>query len=341
MKGKEIINNIAQDKMPNIEAVRVLCQTQPAPAKSRLRFKTVVAAVAVVVLLVTGVYAATEMVYRRVETGASFDIVILPDDEYGRQVYAEATEHNLTGYPVYWVLTDNQYIRRLDADAARFINEQVAGQIFMADGTPIDFEPVVSHSGIFTFGGYRFYDRGYELFTASGEPIGTIWLHVSRRGDLHSVQIHSLAEEASWRAGNATYADVVAAFGREPRLPTAYVDLFQAPRFRLTNFYLPDGSAWNVVISYAMQELDNVFDLCRDELRIFVEKVSEDTWHTRYYLGGEVIEHVIGEVIVYELRLPEMVTHFVWEYDGFSYSFWPSPLFTPQQTIEVIRSMIE
>jgi len=354
MKGNEIISRITQDKMPDIRQVRERCLSQPLRKKStkRLRLSTAAAIVAAFLVFATAAYAVAD--YRRVETGGAWDIVILPDDDYGRQIYHERNEGRRYGYSVYDALRDNMYIRRINAERARFINEGLAGRIFTADGTAIDFVLAVPMPGLLNFGRHHLDDRGNVLYTAGGHQIGTIILFSTRDGELYSVDIRTKEEEEAIWGFNSTYDEVMKAFEGAVRLPTAYAEMFQPPVFNLDSWqvHLHDderrvvegGTATRATIRFNIAELSSIFDWCHDGMSIVIERARGEyerpSW-TMYYLGGEAIPHDIAGVTVYELNLPETATHFVWTYSGLAYRFSPSRLFTHAQTMDVIRSMIE
>ena len=94
---------------------------------------------------------------------------------------------------------------------------------------------------------------------------------------------------------------------------------------------------------YNVREVKSIFDFCSYAMHINVETArDEDSPRgTLYVLGGEAISRYIAGVTVYEFNLPYTVIHFIWELDGLVYRFTPSRLFTPEQTMDVIRSMIE
>ncbi|MCL2404321.1 MAG: hypothetical protein FWC92_02110 [Defluviitaleaceae bacterium] len=354
MKGKEIITQITQETMPDIQQVRELCLAQPTPTKvglRRLRLSTAAAIVAALFVFATATYAVVDWVYQRAETGGTWDIVILPNDDYGRQLFYERTEGRIYGHPIYFALdSDNMYIRRIDAQQAKLINQKLQGRVFMACGNVVDFDLVVPGSGIQRhLGRYVLDDRGYVLFTADGEPIGSIRVHSTRDGELLSVEIFTMAvEEAVW-SFNSTYEEVAAAFGRDIRLPTAHMDRFIPPDFNLTSWQVhpydyDDAMQYNAIVRFTTRELTSLLDVCNNEMRIFIENArSEDDppMMTMYYLGGDMITHEIAGIIVYEISPYGFATHFVWEYDGLSYRFNPPSTFMPFMVMDMIRSMIE
>jgi len=346
MKGQEIINQLTQEKMPDIQQVRELCLNQPARAKKgirHLRLSTAAAIVAAFLVFATAAYAVVD--YRRVETGGNMDIVILPDNQYGRQLYHERNENRQIGRNIYWALSDNMYIGRITGAMAQFINGELTGQIFTAEGTPLDFELAVPRPGLLSFGNHHLDDRGYVLYNADGYEISSMVLFTDRDGEPSFIHINTRAHEEAVHGHNSTYEEVTTAFGRPVRLPTVHMENFQPPEFNLNNWQpYSREPEWHVRILYTVSELTGIFDFCRNEMRIFIQSErgenDQPLW-TLYYLGGEVISHDIAGVIVYELNLPETTTYFVWTHDGLAYNFTPSPMFTNQQTMDVIRSMIE
>jgi len=348
MKGKEIINHITQEKMPDIQQIREKCLAEPSHTRrgfKRLRLSTAAAIVAAFLLFATAAYAIADRVYQRVETGGMWDIVLLPDDEYGRQVYLERNEGRMHGYMAYWALGGNVYIRRINAEAARFLNEQLAGQLFTADGATIDFEPFVSTPGIFNVGRHHLDNRGYVLYTADGDQVGAIYLLSNMDSELSYVRVSTRVEEESKWTYNSSYEEVIAALGSNLRLPTAHIDMFVAPSFDLSNnaHYLTEDR-WRATAAYRTRELNSIMDWCRYAMIIFIENERVEYGGpraTRYYLGGELTIHDIAGITVYELDLPDTVTQFYWTYNGLAYMLQPSRAFTPEQTLDVIRSMIE
>jgi len=345
MKGREIINNITQEKMPNIQQVREQILYQPIQAKrgfARLRLSTAAAIVAALIVFASAAYAVAG--YQRVTTGGAWDIVILPNDEYGRQIYNHRNQSRITGRTVYWALGGNMYIGRINAETAQFINESLEGQIFTASGTAIDFELAVSMPGALSFGRHYLYDKGYTLYTADGYPVGSIILFRTEGGEPYKVYIRTKAHEEELWGFNSTYEEVQATLGEALRLPTAYIEIFQPPCFDLHNMrpYSQDA-VWRASVRYSVSVISDIFDWCQDEMRITIESVWDNGGYpiwTIYYLGGEAIAHDIAGVTVYELNLPDTALHFMWVLDGLAYRLTPSPVFTPGQTMDVIYSMI-
>jgi len=347
MKGQEIINHITHEKMPDVQQMREICLTQPVQAKrhfKRLRLSTAAAIVAVFVIFASVAYAIVDRAYQRVATGGMWDIVLLPDDDYGRQIYQERNEGRRTGHHVYWALGGNIYTGRINAEAARFINQQLEGQIFASDGSAIDFELAVSLPGILSFGRYHLDDRGNTLYTADGYPVGSISLFRTNDNELYSVAIRTQAQEEEIRGFNSSYEEVRAVLGKALRLPAVHIDKFQPPCFDLRDMWphLPEPG-WHVSVRYTINEITGIFDFCRYEIRIFIENTRGEDGPpllTMYYLGGEAIARYIAGVTVYELNIPDHMLHFVWEKDGLAYRLTPSPVFTHEQIMEVIYSMV-
>jgi len=350
MKGREIINRITREKMPDIEQVREACQTrpvQPRRGRKRLRLSVAAAFVAALVLFATAAYAIVDIVYQRVDTGSGWDIVILPDDEYGRQIYYERRAEWTYGHFIYFPLGHNMYIRHISAGGAQFINERLEGLLFTADGTPIDFELAMPMQGAFNrlAGRHHIDDRGYVLYTSDGHPIGAISLHSSMDGDLLDVSIQTEEDIKASFGFNSSYEEARAAFGDALRLPTAHIERFFPPCFDLHEWWPHlHQTHWALTVRYNIRELRGIGDWCQYEMRIFVETARGEydgqRW-TSYHLGGEAIAHDIAGVAVYELNLPDTAIHFIWVHDGLAYRLNPSPTFTRAQTMEVIRSMIE
>ena len=352
MKGSEIINHIARDKMPDIENVREICLSQPGSVSiaRRIRLRTAVVFVAALVAFATVAYAVMDRLYQRVETGGIMDIVIFPDTPEGRQAYEEHTADRsiISGWLIYCGFTDNTHYNTVDAETVQFINDELDGQLFAANGDIIDFELLVPASGPSSFRQYQVDDRGQGLYTADGYRIGSILFMTCTNDEPYGVKIETKVFVEAEIGFNTTFEDAVAAFGKPFRLPTAHIDMFQPPRFNLTDLFRGRWHTpeWFVGVNFTVAELNHIRDWCFYSMRIIIERAKdEDDPYSRhatvYFIGGEAIAHDIAGITVYELNLPERMLHFTWMHDGFVYNLYPSYKFTHDQTMDVIRSMIE
>ena len=342
MKGKEIIDQITKDRMPDIQQVLETCLNQPNHGRrgfSRLRLSTAVAIVAAFLVFATAAYAVAEIAYRRIETGSAMDLIVLPDDEYGRQLFHERTADWIMGRRIYSAFSDYAHVSCISERAARFVNRHLEGQIFVADGTAINFGLAVSMPEPFSLG-YRLDDRGNALYTADGYQIGKIILLTNNTGEYVDVIIRTVAEEEAALGYNATLEEIVSALGRDIWLPQVHIEVFRPPVFNLTRQHDPD---WSVRARFSTREIDSLHERWYDELNIAI--VSARGEHSPllsiYILGGEVSTYDIAGVTVYKLILNEVFTQFFWAYDGLAYQLIPSSLHTLAQTLEVIRSMVE
>ena len=353
MQGKKIIHHITRGKMPDIQQVRENCLAQPAPARGfkRLRLSTAAAIVAAFLVFATAAYAVAGRVYQRVETGGNWDIVVFPDDEYGRLAYYEAwgdaTRWTTFRSLLYCGFSDDLRPWRVNADGARFINEDLVGRVFTACGAPIDFELAVRSPRLRDFRRYHFDSRGYALYTAGGLPIGEITIVSNADREFTGVEIQTKAQIVHMWGYNHTLEEVLEAFGRDIRLPVTYImDGFLPPRVRLHDRMLGSmsgGVEWEARITYSTRELRDIRDWCPQAMTIRVEVARDEDarrpW-TMYYIG-EVITHDIAGVTVHELNLRDTVQHFIWQHDGLVYTLFPSRVHSHAQVLEVIRSMVE
>jgi len=348
MKGREIINRITREKMPDIEQVREACQArpvQPRRGRKRLRLSVAAAFAAVLILFTAAAYAIAGMVYQRVETGTGWDIVILPNDEYGRQIYNEWSAGWITGRSIYWTICRNNHTDTFNAEAARFINEYLKGQVFTSDGTAIDFELAVPMTGIFSYRRHHIDDRRNTLYTADGHQIGCIMFFRTSDNEPHMVRIRTIAQVEAQYGFNSTYEEARAAFGEALRLPAAHTEMFVPPCFDLNDWQLhPYHSHLHLRVRYSTREPRGILDWCPDRMSITVETARDgyDGPHgTMYYLGGEATAHDIAGVAVYEINPWHSIRYFVWVHDGLAYRLNPPLSFSREMAMDIIRSMVE
>ena len=350
MKGNEIIRHITQSKIPDVRQVRDECLNQPTHTRGfrRLRLSTAVAIAAAFLIFATAAYAVADRVYQRVETGGNWDIVVFPDDAYGRMAYDEAwgdirfIHHH---YPIYCSFTENLRVPPISAAGAQFINDELAGRIFTAGGALIDFDLAVRMPNFLDFRRYHLDSKGNALYTAGGHPVGTIYLVTDTQGERIRVDIQTAEQVIAAWGYNSTYDEIVEAFDTPIRLPSAHMDNFQAPAFRLDNrmrYSVCGGVEWEARITYNMRELRNIRDKCPHAMTIRIEAARDENdrraW-TMYYIG-EVIAHNIAGVAVHELNLVDTVHHFIWQHEDLVYTLFPSSRHNHAQILEVIRSMV-
>ena len=390
MKGQEIINHITKEKMPDIEKVREQCINQPARAKvgaRRLQLSTAAAVVAALLVFSTGLYAVGNAIYQRFDIGGSVEIVLLPDDDYGRQVFEEWRDGRFTvGNTIYYSRSRQLCAdRHVDGVVSRFtvvpgeeqvlnvstiapkhtqaIREMLAGKIFTADGNEIDFDIVVPTtpemiqvSSRLYNNQYFIYDRGMTLYTAEGYSIGLIYLHLSAVFNEQSitsgepVQIVIRTEAELDYIFSYTYEDAAYIMGQDLRLPTTHVEIFQPPMINVSRIPICDTVYdLGIWVFYNVNEVHLRREWCLQAMTITVERPRDDNRDadTQYQIGGEIKEHDIAGVTVYEIITICSIwgmtewSRFTWIYDGLVYTLHPSPALTHEKTMDVIRSMIE
>ena len=345
MKGSEIINHITRDKMPDIGQIRERCMNQSNHARGSgfrtkpMRLSTAAALVLAFLVFSTAAYAVGNAIYQRINTGGTWDIVIFPDDSYGRQAYHERRGDSIA-HPIYNGLSRPLHLRHINLEMAQFINENLEGQIFNADGTAIDFELAVPMSNL--TGQHHLDNRGNVLYTVDGYAIGTIYIVTTMQDDFYGIWIRTKAEVEQSRDNTADYEEAMVVFDRPFRLPTAHMELFQSPIFSVNDippYFL------EVVVLYNVRELRSIFDTCPDSIRIFIEREKNeyDRPARVIYRLGETTTHDIAGTIVYEINVRDHVARFIWTHDGLVYTLQEPPTqgLAHEQIMDIIRSMLE
>ena len=387
MKGSEIINHITRDKMPDIEQIRERCMNRSNHARGSgfrtrpMRFSTAAALVIAFFVFSTAAYAIGSAIYQRFDrfdTGGRMDIVLLPDDDYGRQVLAEWRETFTVGTTLYYSRASyvNEHrdgvtsrfasvpgteqvlgVGVIEARHVQAVREMLAGKIFTAEGNEIDFELIVPTTEEMRLissrynNRYYIYDRGNTLYTADGYAIGAIHLH-SSYPRIEPVRVTIITEAELDYFHLYTYDEAAYFLGSDFRVPVAHVEMFQP---LIINIHRSVDLRGHVSEFRGISLLFNIHEIhprrewCSQPMSIIIERIRDEysnAAHTQYGLGGEIVEHDMAGVTVHEIitlcvfGIFQQVK-FSWIYDGLVYTLRPSPALTHEQTMDVIRSMIE
>lgn len=331
MNGREIINHIVREEMPDLEQVRNICvqQSNVISCPKRIRW-SVAAAFAAVLVLATAAYAVG-IVINRLDTGGGAEFIMTP---YDSPEYQEHRANMVAAWPLYVSNNSPESVLRVfspdslahfDADATLVINKLLAGRIFIAYGTAFELMAAVpSLSGV-----YQADSRGNVLFNEDGYEIGIIYVNATLDKEPVSVDIFTLAEI---EGGNApsTHDEARVFLGRDFRLPTAYTDGFQPPRF-----YLSDLRGV-VHVRYMREQPYGYMHLTIEHIRGESEQAIGV-----FVADGEITALEIAEATVYRIDVGGVASRFVWQHDGLVYVLYPSRILTDLQHKQIIRSMLE
>jgi hypothetical protein len=334
MKGKEIIDYIHKGKMPDVERVRENCLRQEAKGgyARRLRLSTAAAAIVACLVFSTAAYAVGAAIYNRFDTGGLLEIVVVP---YDSPEYQEQLKNRTMGYPLYIGRVSGvdpifwgQMKRPICEEVVYVVKEMLEGQLFGANGEPFDL--VVYNEGYYADA------RGHVLYNAYGCEIGTIYLWYRNDDNLQMffdrVEITTLADHEEQFGFNNTYDDAFAHLGRDFRLPTEHLDLFNPPVF----------SVWENSIGFSVRFLYHMYWISGEDLYFIMSKARvEGTDPFPFYITGEITGFEVAGVPVFKINEPQHAVNFNWVHDGLTYKFYPPSFFTETQILDVIRSMVE
>jgi len=356
MKGKEIINYIHRDKMPDIERVREKCHGQPGAGSNirRLRWSTV-AAVAACLLFASAVYAAGIMVYERFDTGGSTEYVFVP---YDSPEYQERLIDAIVSQPIY-------YGRHFDSDysfpykfewyceeeTAHFLIQMLAGKVFTSDGGPFELM-TVNYDPFNDTCTFKAGDRGNVLYNADGCEISIIYLDYVRDKELRlvtqGVTIMTIDEYEERFGFHDSYEDAAALFGRDIRLPAVHMERFETPMFQVwdTSDTWRDGESGEWLF-FKHKRVQVWFPVIAHEwsdtgMYLIVEKErNEHTDPLLWYIPGGIEEFEITGTAVHKITSQGYAVSFNWIHDGLVYILYPTNILTDEQIKEIIRSMID
>ena len=341
MKGKELIESIISEEVPTAEEIRTHSLYHQPEAKYRpLRMAKVAIALAALFVFTTAAYAVGSYIYRqRFDTGGGWEYVVVPFDipEYQERLAGPSF------VPIYFS-PNHEEIRRIavlpdrnshDSETAHAIMELLDGLIFTADGHPFDL--MLPATEWYPPGRYRPY-LGHALFTPDGYEIREIYIRVLFHSDTGmevlgaAIQtfegkgiVHGDVCDFSYalaRRDETTHTldEVTEFLGRDLRLPTVHVEMFEPPVFHINRFILEDGTESGYV-SVRFRGCEHYSDLL-----LFLSPVrSEDATPREVLLAdGEitVFDEVAG-VTVYKVTGFWHATHYIWAHDGFVYTLYP------------------
>ena len=358
MKGKEIINYIHKDKMPDIRQVRERCiQQEEGRLENRrwLRFSTVAAALVAVLVLSTTVYAAAMLFNQRLDIGGPGEYIIMTAEEYDRWhdneniTFSRALYVGPSGLLRLANFFGDDYERvpyswRLDSETTQWVNAMLESRIFTACGEPFQLMAPDSDGPDPTL--YRADDRGYIIFCRDGNEIDTIRLSVTYDGRPRRLDIYKVGDLCD-RFGYVNTQEEAMAVMSALRLPT--VEGLRAPMFLVYDFpryywicgccdtereIHPAIRRGFVRYNHIGQARDSAFAITV----VFVREDGENP-HERPILDGSFREHVIAGTIIHEI-IERGHSRFTWQYDGLVYTFLPL-YWTLEQSMEAIRSMVE
>ncbi|MCL2396930.1 MAG: hypothetical protein FWC93_02580 [Defluviitaleaceae bacterium] len=353
MKGKEIINNIVREKMPDVEQVREACHAraleQIKPAR-RLRWSAVAAVVVLCLVFSTAAYAVGVMMSDRLDLGGFAQLVIIDEDEwdeklrtgaYTRTIYFNRNNDVLRRFAT-WL---PQFQPDFSAEDGLIINEMLAGKIFTADGEPFELM-TTSFDGV-----YRVNDGSKVLYNAYGEEIGVVEVRFSIENEeiLDTYLITREVFEAQ-HGYNATLKEAVEFLGRDFHIPASVGEGFEAPAFRLEDWYRSDvddetgqylrTGGRSVVVRY-LYTAEKYFG-GRDMFMLVENVRSEHITPVELTIGGgEFIERQMAGIVVHQLASDRMATFITWEHDGLIYTIYPPTTWMTADIEEIIRSIIE
>jgi len=374
MKGNKIINEMNRAKMPDIEQVREAChaaqntavwntstqsQTSGRFGLRRLRLGTamLMATVALIfagsaayaVGVAVGIIGAGE----RLDVGGRFQYVFVPagDPEYLERW--DAAFHALpifitshTGSPWHSLFyRSDGFETRFSAARAAWVNAELEGQIFLADGSPFPYDLIVEEAGQWIDEGlgavqsYRADSRGHELYNADGEHIGIINA-MEQHGVFQSVWIVTLAEHLERDGYINTLEEVEYALGATVRLPNRHLEDYAAPVFNAS----PGRSG----VSAVFAPLNEDGYLQRIWMQFETVRTDDTPWE--HLITGQATLLEIAGNPVYQITTANGHTHFTWEHEGIIYRLYLpftfmydviTPVFSNQQIYEMIAGMME
>jgi hypothetical protein len=349
MKYRNLIGQVVREDMPNLEQVRENCHRQAISQKPIVRKVrwSVAAAMAACFALVTVVYAASVLI-QRFDTGGAMSFISVPPDS---QQLQERQERMLTALPIY-VNTRSDVLPRFmplipqesmysffgfegfSAEDAQIINELLVGRIFTSYGEPFVLMAAIPNQNL-----YRADDGGFVLYDENSHEIGTITIATSWEGEFVWAHILTRTEFEEFYGYTATYQEGVALLGQYFRLPTIYNEEFDVPVFRLEHWTdsITGADIRSVVVRYMYDDMGGDVVLVVETSR----NVADEPLST-LYTAAEITEIEIAGITVTQVAYDGSLGRFSWIYDNLVYTlFPPNGIFTADELLEIIRSMIE
>ena len=360
MNGKDFLNRLAREKMPDPEQTRDQVRTRyeaegVASAQHGSFFKRLQWRMAVLIAAASLIFAgaatavgiATSERIEHVDVGGSAKIILLP---YDCQEAREYIRSNLmTMSSIYISPNANSGRHFLGAltstnDALR-MNEELAGQLFLADGSLFPYVFVVGSAGLFQGDA-----RGHALFDANGNEIYEIIAWRIDNGPLElqieTVVHHEMRNE--WENRNASFEDAVTALGVTFTLPSMVADTFHPPTFHVINLHTIRG--W-VQVRYIELERNNDTTSSRD-IVINIEPLrTDDTNPFTHIIPGNAEALENAGTTVYRITAYRRSPSYVWAHNGLAFELSPPSsgfmawgsqyLFTDEQIYQIIAEMLQ
>jgi len=360
MNGKEFLNKLAREKMPNIDQVRdqihaheemQVALAASVPRRSffkRLQWRTAVLITAASLIFAGAVTAVGVVMHDRVEhvdVGSPTKIVLLPYDCPEAREYAG---NNIRRFAFIYISSNSDRNRNslgliANSHNVRLLNEELAAQLYLADGSPFPYPFMVSIGNGF----YRGHARGHVLFDASGNEIYE--MNVMWQGDeLYQLSIQTAPQDDRFVQENrdASFADAVAVLGVAFTLPDVDAEQFQPPTFHTIG---ADGFGFVQVRFSERNSIDDAPSSRDIAINIQPQRADGEEPSARIMLGAAEILEIAGTT-VYRIVDDRRIRLYIWAHNGLAFELIPpvtgsfgrglQHLFTDEQIYELITEML-